>query len=168
MPAGASRDEVAQQLVEQYVSETAPRQINIPSKVRKECMAALADGTNGADALAEIFEPSREEIYQLMARDSLPRYKASKEFEDLLNSFGSYGAPCHLHVHDQGLQWLPLDPWTVAALPAYGMPQWGAPLLTAPCTALASLTTALASLTALHCTALHWLPQTYASPSRWF
>ena len=59
----------------------------MPSACQKATIAAAAaEGALSAD----IFDAARKEVYTLMARDSLPRFFKTPEFELLLEHFGSY------------------------------------------------------------------------------
>jgi len=82
----AERLAAAKKLVEEYLPDGAPRQINVPSSMQKAAMAALTDGS----LCATTFEECRNEVYALLARDTLPRFMQAKPFGDLLTSFGSY------------------------------------------------------------------------------
>ena len=76
----------AKALCDEYIEQSAERQVNIPSDMRLAAMAALTDGSLGACT----FDAAREECYKLMARDTLPRFMQSAGFGEALEYFGSY------------------------------------------------------------------------------
>jgi hypothetical protein len=82
----AEREKQAKRLVEQYVPDGAPRQINVPSHTQQRVLKAHKEGSIGLDT----FDECRQEVYQLMSKDSLARFVQTKEFGNLLAAFGSY------------------------------------------------------------------------------
>ena len=82
----AQRQEAAQAIVDEYLPDGAPRQINVPSGIQQKTIKGVKDGPLSAD----VFEEARQEVYTLMAKDSLSRFEHSQPFEKLLDHFGSY------------------------------------------------------------------------------
>lgn len=80
--------------------------MNIPSGCRTVTLKGLSE-----DTLAPtLFDAARHECYQLMARDTMPRFMATPAFGQLLTYFGSYDvsdndAGCKIDVSQ-----LDLDP----------------------------------------------------------
>ena len=84
------RAAMAKRLCDEFVRDGAERQVNIPDKVRRECLRALEAG---GDALGAIFDAAKQEVYLLMARDTFRRFKETEPWRALLAELGSYGAP---------------------------------------------------------------------------
>ena len=80
------RAAAGKKLVDEYLPDGAPRQINVPSACQQKVIATYKAGELKADS----FDAARLEIYQLMAKDSLARFVQTKEFGALLAEFGSY------------------------------------------------------------------------------
>lgn len=76
----------AQRLCDRFVSDSAAEQVNIDSKVRGAVCARVKSG--GVDAA--VFRSAKEEILNLMSRDSFKRFKESERFQRLLGEIGSY------------------------------------------------------------------------------
>ena len=74
-------------LCDEFISESAPKQVNIPSECRIETLKCLADASR---LTPSAFDDARHECYQLMSRDTMPRFMATGAFGDLLTFFGSY------------------------------------------------------------------------------
>ena len=83
----AERATAAAALAAEYLPDGAPKQINIPSHVFRQTMELVNDPARHS---ASMFDAARHEVYQLMARDSLPRFMQKSDFADLLAFFGSY------------------------------------------------------------------------------
>ena len=76
----------AKRLIDEYLPDGSPHQINVPSRCQKQTVACITNGS-----LSKVsFEDARIEVYDLMAKDSLPRFMKTTVFEELLASFGSY------------------------------------------------------------------------------
>jgi hypothetical protein len=75
----------ADRLLQAYVVDGAEKQINIPFPVQKSLIAAAADKEIEYSSL---FDSARKEVFDLMKRDTLPRFVHSERFEALLNSIG--------------------------------------------------------------------------------
>ena len=65
--------------------EGAEKQVNISSSVQKAVAATI--GSAGA-VEATAFDEARAEVYNLMKRDTLPRFIATARFDELLASLG--------------------------------------------------------------------------------
>ena len=84
---GAASEELktmADELVSMYIVEGSERQINVPSDQAKAVVAAAQT----AEVPATLFDKARTEIYNLMKRDTLPRFVQGTRFEELLTSLG--------------------------------------------------------------------------------
>jgi hypothetical protein len=64
----------AERLMDEYVKEGAPRQINIPAAQQKATIAALT-----GDFGPGMFEAAKQEVYTLMSRDTLPRFMQARK-----------------------------------------------------------------------------------------
>ena len=83
--AAAALRETAQRLVSTYVADGSEQQLNLPSNVQKELMAAVeAAAAAAAPPRATLFDAARHEMYDLMTRDTLPRFVQAAAFEALL------------------------------------------------------------------------------------
>ncbi len=73
------------EIYEKYIAEGAASQINIPSKMQKELKAFLSiDNNSKFSDLSGVFEKADAEIFKLMERDSLPTFRWSPAFQDIL------------------------------------------------------------------------------------
>ena len=81
----------AQELFKVYVEEGAEQQVNVPAQIVATVAKALSpnDGANAEYAVnemtetpftANVFEPARKEVHELMRKDTLPRFVASDRF----------------------------------------------------------------------------------------
>ena len=70
-------------IIETYIKEGSDFQINLPSTLAK----SLVEKAKTECGLT-LFEEAREEIFKLMKRDTLPRYKTSDGFETLVSGLG--------------------------------------------------------------------------------
>ena len=81
----------AQELFKVYLEEGAEQQVNVPAQIVAAVAKALAphDGANAEFAVnemtetpftANVFEPARKEVHELMRKDTLPRFVASDRF----------------------------------------------------------------------------------------
>ena len=84
-------------MVDEYVVNNAPLQVNIPSKLQKSIIAQLVDADKQPwDQAAKISElwpqlrKAQRELYELMAKDNFRRFKASSPWSSLLESLGAY------------------------------------------------------------------------------
>jgi len=85
LPAEAQQAE-AEQLVVQFVSDTAETQINIPHKMRVETMAEV----RAQQTSARTFDSAFEENFKLMERDNFHRFVQGDEFAGLLKEIEAY------------------------------------------------------------------------------
>ena len=87
-------DQVEQELLEshvkriylQFITEEAPEQINVSSAKTEEIVRLFETG----DYSFGMFDKCRKEIYELMDKDSFPRFKMSESFEKMLRLFQVY------------------------------------------------------------------------------
>ena len=70
-------------IIETYIKEGSDFQINLPSTLAK----SLVEKAKTECGLT-LFDEAREEIFKLMKRDTLPRYKTSEGFETLVSGLG--------------------------------------------------------------------------------
>jgi len=89
----ASLKTSAKSLINEFIIEGAPQQVNIPSELQKQLSSfneASSDGHMDEKWLRKLLMKAQAEIYMLMSRDSLPRFVKSGPFQDLLTDMGSY------------------------------------------------------------------------------
>ena len=68
-----------------YLEEGAEKELNLPADVRQKTVAAIS----GGGALApSVFDSARKEIHSLMKKDTLPRFKQTDEFTEILRQCG--------------------------------------------------------------------------------
>ena len=67
-----------------YVAEGSERQINVPST----CQRAVIAAAQQPNVESNIFDDARTEIYNLMKRDTLPRFVCAPRFDELLAALG--------------------------------------------------------------------------------
>ena len=87
-------DQVEQEILEtrvkhiysQFITEMAPEQINVSSAKTEEITKLFKAGSYSFD----MFDSCRKEIYELMDKDSFPRFKMSQSFEKMLRLLGCY------------------------------------------------------------------------------
>lgn len=76
----------ANRIYRQYIAECAPRQVNIPASMRKEIDQMRQVG----QASPTLYAEAREEVLNMMNRDSFNRFKNGPLFERLLQEVGTY------------------------------------------------------------------------------
>jgi len=78
-----------QHMLDTFVKDGSDLQVNISNKQRKKIEDDFKTCSKNIDGKSEvsgaIFEEARHEIFDLMRRDSLPRFKASAKYLDFLN-----------------------------------------------------------------------------------
>jgi CRP-like cAMP-binding protein len=94
------RQAVAKKIMEEYLPDGAPRQINVPYEMQKAAVTAITDGALDEDTL----EACRMEVYNLMKRDSLPRFFQTDDFAKLLAHFGSYDMETLIGVSSKSIE----------------------------------------------------------------
>jgi len=82
----------ARYLASLYIGDGAEQQINVPSAAAKRVQAAVEDPV----VAPSLFDECRDEVYTLVTRDVLPRFRTAKGgLEELLETIGAYpGAEC--------------------------------------------------------------------------
>ena len=79
------------EIYDEYICEGSPSQINIPSKMQKALKSFLVIDNNAElPDLAGVFEKADAEIFKLMERDSLPTFKWSTPFKELLTQISPF------------------------------------------------------------------------------
>eukprot|EP01006_Ploeotia_vitrea_P040349 TRINITY_DN66422_c1_g1_i1.p1 TRINITY_DN66422_c1_g1~~TRINITY_DN66422_c1_g1_i1.p1 ORF type:complete len:596 (+),score=305.89 TRINITY_DN66422_c1_g1_i1:106-1893(+) len=90
----AARVRAAKNIVANYVSNSAPNQVNISSEQQERIVAHLKgveiDGDELHDAPIDIFDEGEQEIVKLMAKDSFKRFKATNLFKEFLQRIDAY------------------------------------------------------------------------------
>jgi len=76
----------AERLVDQFVSDTAETQINIPHKMRVETIAEV----RAQQVTKQTFDDAFTENFKLMERDNFPRFLSGDEFASLLREIEAY------------------------------------------------------------------------------
>lgn len=74
------------EIYSQFITEQAPEQINVSSAKTEETTRKFRAGEYSFD----MFDSCRKEIYELMDKDSFPRFKMSQSFEKMLRLLGCY------------------------------------------------------------------------------
>lgn len=74
---GAERLAKAKELCDEFVSDTAMRQVNLPSHMQKQLLSAVGACTETAPA--DAFEAASQEIFKLMEKDTFNRFKSDPE-----------------------------------------------------------------------------------------
>jgi len=77
---------LAKEIYDQYISDTAPAQVNIISLTRDEIKTALLSGNINAHT----FDKAEKEILELMGADPFARFKQSALFQKFLDDSQSY------------------------------------------------------------------------------
>lgn len=80
LPEEEKRERVAL-LVEEFLKEGSPQQINISYALRKDLLHKAEMGQ-----LDGAFQPAVKEVYNLMARDNFRRFKLTDDFKDFLSA----------------------------------------------------------------------------------
>ena len=80
-----SQVDQSDKLVSEYVIDGSEKQINIPHPVQKSLITAAAEPEV---TYATLFDSARKEVFELMKRDTLPRFKQSDRYEALLAEVG--------------------------------------------------------------------------------
>ena len=75
---------LAEYIVQMYISETAPLQVNINSNIRSRIERHVIKNVTGE---VDIFDIAQKGVYELMRLDSWNRFKRSPFWKDLLKSF---------------------------------------------------------------------------------
>uniref|UniRef100_A0A1I7TNQ6 RGS domain-containing protein n=1 Tax=Caenorhabditis tropicalis TaxID=1561998 RepID=A0A1I7TNQ6_9PELO len=75
-------EEKARIIYEDFISILSPKEVSLDSKVREIV------NTNMGRPTQECFDEAQVQIYQLMARDSYPRFLTSSQYKNILQSFG--------------------------------------------------------------------------------
>jgi len=75
----------AVEVVDEFVKEGAMKQINVPASVREQIEKAVSDSDN---IDITVFDEAQAEIFNLMKKDTLPRFVQSEMFERLLFELG--------------------------------------------------------------------------------
>ncbi|PIC38759.1 hypothetical protein B9Z55_010662 [Caenorhabditis nigoni] len=75
-------EEKARIIYEDFISILSPKEVSLDSKVREIV------NTNMSRPTPHTFEEAQLQIYQLMARDSYPRFLTSQMYKNMRNSFG--------------------------------------------------------------------------------
>jgi len=95
---GGARAEM-RKLVDEYIKEGSPQQVNIPGGLQKKISGfdagvPLLDPSGGRQenkqGLVPLLKQAKREIYELMARDNFPRFKLSEPWTRLLGDIGVY------------------------------------------------------------------------------
>jgi hypothetical protein len=97
-------DSQAQYLYDKYIVENSPFQVNLPATTIKKLRAAMLskdlrgfkDNADGDAKAYTLFDPSSRNIYNLMEKDSLPRYKRSAGFKRLVEALNDVNARAQL------------------------------------------------------------------------
>ena len=76
--------ERAKLIVDTYVVDGCEKQVNLPSAVQQAVIAAAALTPVSID----LFDASRKELYNLMRRDTLPRFLQSDRYTAILSALG--------------------------------------------------------------------------------
>lgn len=105
-PTDAALHESAAGIVALYVADGAERQTNLPSGVQRAIEGAVgAAGKEGGSRLAaDVFDAAVDEIFTLMWKDTLPRFREAASFGALMSAIGE------------------AEPWPATAS-AYDVPQ---------------------------------------------
>ena len=74
----------AQTILEEYINDGCEKQVNLPGPLQKAVVASVGSDVVGQDA----FDAARKEIYNLMRRDTLPRFIHSERLPAILSSLG--------------------------------------------------------------------------------
>ncbi|KAL1495655.1 hypothetical protein AB1Y20_016521 [Prymnesium parvum] len=86
------------ELTKNFIMNRATHQVNIPSKLQQEWMAA--DSSLGSESSSTLpahviatIQAAVQEIYELMARDTFMRFKREAAWQDFLRDMGPYSRP---------------------------------------------------------------------------
>lgn len=75
-------EEKARIIYEDFISILSPKEVSLDSKVREIVNSNMTRPTSNT------FEEAQVQIYQLMARDSYPRFLTSAMYKNMRSSFG--------------------------------------------------------------------------------
>lgn len=68
-----------------FIEQGAPKELNLPGAIREATLGAL---NGGKDLQRGLFDAARKEIFNLMKRDTLPRFVQTERFSTLLAACG--------------------------------------------------------------------------------
>lgn len=105
----------ARELIEEYILDGSPQQVNIPSGQQKAIKAWRDSGPTGVTDFVKLLKAAQGEIYTLMARDNFPRFTKLGDFTALLSELGSYHTSVTELVSDSDLTMLVQDGEQLAA-----------------------------------------------------
>eukprot|EP00475_Leptophrys_vorax_P039185 TRINITY_DN7033_c0_g1_i1.p1 TRINITY_DN7033_c0_g1~~TRINITY_DN7033_c0_g1_i1.p1 ORF type:complete len:687 (-),score=177.65 TRINITY_DN7033_c0_g1_i1:93-2153(-) len=91
----------ASSIVEEYVSESSSAQVNLSGDMKKNLVIAMKAGKLDSHS----FVQAKKEIFDLMMRDSFPRFKSSPLFQEFLREMEAYDyvqTEKHLEQHPTG------------------------------------------------------------------
>ncbi|OQR95090.1 hypothetical protein THRCLA_08021 [Thraustotheca clavata] len=108
MSSPVDRRKMACYLYETYISETAPKQVNIDHQMRENvlqqlkliCASDIMNESEEMEIELTMFEPAKNEITRLMVKDSFPRFKRSPYFAQMLEAFAPYSHARHISLAD--------------------------------------------------------------------
>ena len=83
--------QLAIEIYNNFVSESAPTQVNIPGKLRSsltETIKGLESDAAESELSAELFKASQAEIYKLMVRDNFARFRRTDDFKEFFKRLG--------------------------------------------------------------------------------
>mmetsp|Transcript_27356 Transcript_27356/g.51873 ORF Transcript_27356/g.51873 Transcript_27356/m.51873 type:complete len:643 (+) Transcript_27356:165-2093(+) len=88
-----SRRRTSRAIYEEFISQKADTQVNIPGKMRAH-IEAMAIGENTPlpeeNVPIDVFDKAEEEIYKLMVRDNYARFKKTDEFREFFETLGIF------------------------------------------------------------------------------
>ena len=90
--------ERAKGLVAAYVVEGGEKQVNLPAEMAKTVAKKVEDSSKPLDG--SLFDATRAEVYNLMKRDTLPRFRETPRFDELLASSVLAGEPTPIPACD--------------------------------------------------------------------
>jgi len=108
----ASLKTSARSLINEFIVEGAPQQVNIPSDLQKQ-LASFNEGAIDEHTdekwLKKLLMKAQAETYMLMSRDSLPRFVKSAPFQAMLADMGSYSEVTASLISEENLAQLAQD-----------------------------------------------------------
>lgn len=83
---GEERNQIAQDMHQQYIQANSPKEVNLPAIIRDAVIDKLKKLTPDEILPTDFYDPAWDEIMRLMTKDSFPRFKKSPLFQSVLDT----------------------------------------------------------------------------------